>query len=168
MRKALLPFALLLAAHVHAADFSGRWSLDKAESKDLPPFYEEVKTHSLKIAQSEKELLVGVEITSAAHEPMQMAFTYRLDGKPTKTESQVRTPNGAMSVPTVLTAKPESNGEMHITIERELPARGGETMKGTTFEKWRLQPDGKTLVIDRVDEMRRGTTTSTLIFKRVS
>ncbi|MFL6247849.1 MAG: hypothetical protein ACJ74H_17630 [Thermoanaerobaculia bacterium] len=167
MRKALLPLALLLIAiPAHAADFSGQWSLDKTQSKDLPPFYEEVKAHSLKITQDEKELVVAVEITSDAHEPLHIDFKYRLDGQPTKTESQIRTPDGPMSVPTILTAKPQDDGTLAITIERELPSRGGETMKGSTVEKWRLQPDGKTLIIDRVDEMRRGTTTSTLIFKR--
>jgi len=169
MRKALLPLALLLAVRMHAAgpaDFSGQWSLDRSQSKDLPPFYEEVKSHSLKITQNEKELVVGVDITSDAHEPLHIDFTYSLDGQPTKTESQVRTPNGPLSVPTILTAKPADDGKIGITIERDLPSpRSGEPMKGTTVETWRLQ-DAKTLVIDRVDETRRGTMTSTLVFTR--
>ena len=168
MRKALLPLALLLAVHMHAAgpaDFSGQWSLDRSQSKDLPPFYEEVKSHSLKITQNEKELVVGVDIASDAHGPLHNDFTYSLDGQPTKTESQVRTPDGPLSVPTVLTAKPADDGKIGITIQRELPSRDGETMKGKTVESWRLQ-DAKTLVIDRVDETRGGTRTSTLVFTR--
>lgn len=165
MRKAILPLILLLAVHAHAADFSGQWTLDKTQSKDLPPFYDQVQTHSLKITQNDKQVVVAVEITSSAHEPMHIDFTYSLDGQPVTTESQVRTPNGPMSVPTVLTAKPADDGTIGITIERELPSRGGETMKGISKETWRLQ-DAKTLIIDRVDEMRRGTTASTLVFTR--
>ena len=132
----------------------------------LARFYEEVQSHSMQIQQTDKQLILAIDITSASREPAHFDFTYTLDGVPVKTETQVRTPNGMVSVPTTLTAKSAANGDLEITIERELPTRGGESMKGTTFEKWRLQEDGKTLVIDRVDEMRRGTTSSTLIFIR--
>ena len=165
--RTLLAVALLLPLHAHAANYAGQWTLDRAQSKDLPPFYEDVQSHSMQIRQTDKQLILAIEITSASSdEPAHFDFTYTLDGVPVKTETDVRTPNGMVSVPTTLTAKPASNGDLEITIERELPTRGGEPMKGTTFEKWRLQEDGKTLVIDRVDEMRRGTTSSTLIFKR--
>jgi hypothetical protein len=168
MRKTFLVVAMLFAVHTQAAvaDYSGQWSLDKTQSKDLPPFYEDVQAHSLKITQSETELVVGVDITSATREPMHLDFTYKLDGVPVNTESQVRTPNGPVSVPTTLTAKPQDNGDVAITIERELPTRGGEPMKGSTIEKWRLDAEGKKLIIDRTDENRRGTTTSTLVFTR--
>lgn len=168
MRKALLPLALLLTVHAHAAalpDFSGQWSLQKSQSKDLPPFYEEVQSHSLKITQNAQQVVVGVDITSGAHEPMHLDFTYTLDGQPAKTESQVRTPDGPRSVPTILTAKPADNGTLGITIERELPSRDGQSFKGTTVETWRLQ-DANTLIIERTDSMRRGNTTSTLVFTR--
>lgn len=69
-------------------------------------------------------------------------------------------------MPTTLTAKPEANGELTITIERELPSRGGEPFKGTTVEKWRLSADGKTLTIDRADQMRTRSFASTLVFTR--
>jgi len=161
---------MLFAVHTQAAaavDYSGQWSLDKTQSKDLPPYYQDVKTHSLKITQNEREMVVGVDITSAAHDPVHLDFAYKLDGAPVKTETKVVTPNGPLSVPTTLTAKPHENGEMGITIERELPSRGGgEPMKGTTVEKWKLGADGKTLIIDRTDESPRGTMTSTLVFTR--
>jgi hypothetical protein len=170
MRKTLLFIPLLFAAHLQAAgpaNFAGTWSLDKGQSKDLPPFYENVKTHSLKITQSAKELVVSVDVTSAAHEPDHFDFTYALDGSPTKAEAKIRTPDGPMSVPATLQATVAADGGLAITIVRELPSLdGGEPMKGTTNEKWHLQPDGKTLVIDRVDEMPRGKFASTMVFTR--
>jgi hypothetical protein len=169
MRKTLLFIAVLFAAHLYAAapaDFTGNWSLDKSRSKDLPPFYASVQTHSLKITQNAKELLVSVDVTSEAHDPDHFDFTYALDGSPVKTETKVRTPNGPMSVPTTLKATPADGGALVITIERELPMRDGGSMKGTTTETWHLQPDGKTLVIDRVDEMPRGKFESTMVFTR--
>lgn len=39
-------------------------------------------------------------------------------------------------------------------------------MRELNVEKWRLQPDGKTLIIERSDEMPRGKFTSTLVFTR--
>jgi hypothetical protein len=169
MRKILIALFLLLAAHLLAADapnYAGEWTLDKAASKDLPPYYERITGHTLRVTQSEKELVVAVTLTSDAHEPDLLTFNYKLDGVATKAESQVRTPNGPMAVPTITTAKMEENGALTIIIERELPSRGGEPMKGTTVEKWRLEADGKTLVIDRVDEMRRGKFSSTLVFRK--
>ena len=168
-RNLVLFFALLLSFSVFAAgpaNYSGNWSLDKSASKDLPPFYEQVKSHSLKITQNEKELLVAVEVTSGAHEPDRFDVTFHLDGQPVKSDAQVRTPNGPMKVPATFTAQPEADGGLTITIERELPSRDGQPFKGTTVEKWRLSQDGKTLTIDRSDTMRGGSFASTMIFTR--
>lgn len=169
MRKTILAVALLFAVHSHAAgaaNFAGRWSLDKAQSKDLPPFYEQVKSHSLDITQEGSKLVVGVEITSDAHDPLRSRYDYTLDGVSSKTETQIRTQDGPKSVPTVLTANPAANGDLAITIERELPMPDGNTMKGKTNETWHLSEDGKTLTIARVDENRRGVMNSTLVFVR--
>ena len=45
--------------------------------------------------------------------------------------------------------------------------RDGESFKATTQETWHLDADGKTLTIDRVDEMRRGKFESKMVFARV-
>ena len=84
-----------------------------------------------------------------------------------KTETKVRTPSGDRSVPATLQAKPAAGGGLTITIERELPTRGGETFKGTTVETWRLDAGEETLTIGRVDESRRGKTEATMVFTRV-
>lgn len=165
MRKTLLAALLLFAAHSQAASFAGSWAIDKGQSTDLPPFYVDVKTHSLNITQDAQKLDVSIEITSDAHEPLRNTYHYTLDGIAAKTETQVRTPDGLKNIPTTLTATPEKDA-LKITIERELPLPNGETMKGKTSETWHLSEDGKSLIIDRVDESRRGTMSSKLVFTK--
>lgn len=168
MRTKLLTFlVLLLAANSYAADrasYAGQWTLDKGRSKNLPPYYDTITGHTLSIAQNGQDLAVNVEITAEGREADTFDFKYTLDDQPVQTETEVRTPNGPLKVPTVLRAKPEENGGLLITIERELPMRG-ETVKGTTVETWRLSEDAKTLTIDRKDESPRfGTRESVLVF----
>lgn len=167
MRKLLLAAALLFLAvsSAHAADYSGSWSLDKAWSSNLPPYYEQITAHDLKITQDAGELAVTATIT-ADHGPDNFDFRYKLDGSRSQTETSVRTPSGAMKVPTVLQLAKAENGDLTITIERELPSRDGSSFKGTTVETWHLDPDGKVLTIDRVDETRRGRMESKMVFVR--
>jgi hypothetical protein len=171
MKTTLAALLLLLALPLVAADkpasYAGKWSLDKARSTNLPPYYEEISSHELTITQDEKELIVTATITAAGREADDFDFRYRLDGTPVTTETKVRTPSGNRSVPTTLQAKPADGGGLAITIERELPSRDGATFKGTTHETWRLDAEGKTLTIDRVDESRRGTMEATMVFSRV-
>lgn len=171
MKKTAAVLLLLLALPMLAdkpANYAGRWSLDKARSANLPPRYEQVTSHELTITQNDKELAVTVRITVPDRAPDPMELRYQLDGTPTKTETLIRTPAGPSNVPTVLQAKPAAGGGLVITIERELPSRDGQPFKGTTVETWHLDADGKTLTIDRADEMPRGRMESKLVFTRVA
>jgi hypothetical protein len=167
MRTILLAATLLFHASVFAADYSGRWTLDKTQSKDLPDYYANVKSHALEIEQDAKELVVRVAITREDGGIDDFDFRYALDGTPVKTTSEVRTPNGKLTIPAILSAKPAADGGLSITIERELPMRG-ETVKGMTYETWHLDATGKVLTIDRIDDSPRRRHEAKMIFTKSS
>jgi hypothetical protein len=152
---ALAAMAPLRHAPVPPPDYSGAWTLDKARSTGLPPFYSGVRGHRLAVAQTDARLTVDVEIDEGRAEPARFNFVYALDGTETSTTSRVRTPNGMMDIPTRLRAAHGDDGRLHITITRELP-RGGETVIATGSEAWELSADGHTLTVHRVDQMPGG------------
>lgn len=170
MKTTLCAALLLLSSALFAADapvsYAGKWTLDKSQSKNLPPWYERVDSHALEITQDAGSLNVAVTVTSAQHAPDRFDFHYNLDGTPTRTETMIRTPAGPAPVPTTLKAEPQSNGEVVITIDREMKDREGQPMKGTTVERWKLDATGKLLTIERADEMPRGRMESTMVFTR--
>ena len=145
------------------ASYAGNWTLDFKQSKNLPPFYSNVKSHKLAITQSEKTLNVAVEIDAADDNPLKLNFVYNLDGSETKTESSIKTPDGIKSVPTTLKAETSENGNLKITISREITMPGG-AFKGVTVENWELSADGKTLTIHRADHTPRGKMEADMVF----
>lgn len=161
--KSLLVAALLTAATLAPRpaapaappDYGGAWTLDQARSTGLPPFYAQVRGHRLSVTQDDAHLVVDVEIEGAAAEPERFRFEYALDGAETAATTRVRTPNGMMDVPTRLRAEHGADGRLHITITREL-SMGGRTMTATGTEEWELSPDGRTLVVHRVEQMPQG------------
>lgn len=164
MLKTLIAAALLTAgaAAPHSAppiappDYGGAWTLDKARSTGLPPVYANVRSHRLDVTQTDSRLRVDVTIEGVEPQPERFEFVYALDGSETTTTTRIRTPNGAMDVPARLRATQGDDGQLHISITRALPLRG-ETVTVTGTEAWELSPDGRTLTIHRVEQMRRGT-----------
>ena len=136
-------------------DYGGAWTLDEARSTGLPPFYAQVESHRLRVAQTDARLSVDVEIRSGGAEPERFAFVYALDGGETSTTTRIRTPNGPLEVPTRLHARHGDDGRLHITITREM-TRGGQTINATGTEAWELAPDGRTLTVHRVEQMPQG------------
>jgi hypothetical protein len=149
---AAAPGPAVPAAH---PDYSGAWTLDKARSTGLPPFYDQVRSHRLAVAQSDAQLTVDVEIDEGGAQPERFNFTYSLTGAETATTTKVRTPDGMLDVPTRLRAAHGEDGRLHITITRELPLRG-QTVTATGTEEWELSADGRTLTVHRVEQMRQG------------
>ncbi|HEY0427436.1 MAG TPA: hypothetical protein VGC76_06485 [Pyrinomonadaceae bacterium] len=153
-------------AFAKPANYSGTWTLDFKQSKNLPPFYANVKSHKLSITQNEKTLNVAVEVDAGQGAPDNLSFVYNLDGSETKTETGIRTPGGMKSVPTTLKAETAGNGNLKITITREITMPDG-AFKGVTIENWELSADGKTLTIHRTDEMPRGKMEADMVFVKV-
>jgi hypothetical protein len=167
MKNVLLGVALLAASLAHGAakpaDYSGAWALDMKQSRNLPPFYANVKSHKLVVRQDAGHLLVAVKVEDGGAEPFKINFDYNLDGTETKAETQMRTPSGMRAVPTALKAEAAADGGLHITITREM--RTGESaFKAVTAEDWRLSADGKTLNIHRADDTPRGKYESEMVF----
>lgn len=171
--KTLLLAALLAtsaapqpAAPAAHPDYSGAWTLDKARSTGLPPFYDQIRAHRLAVAQSDSQLVVDVEIDEGGAQPLRFNFAYSLTGAETATTTQVRTPNGMIDVPARLRARHGEDGRLHITTTRELPMRG-QTVTVTGSEEWELAPDGRTLTVHRVEQMRQGQEMrSSMVFAR--
>lgn len=176
MKRVLLGFALLATSLAYAAaepaarqgkaaDYSGAWTLDMAQSKNLPPFYANVKSHKLLVKQDSGRLNVDVEVSDGGAEPFKVSFVYTLDGTETKTKTQMRTPSGPLDVPTTLKAVQAEGGGLHITITREVVMRD-QPFKMVTTEDWQLSPDGKTLNIRRADDTPRGKMEAEMVFVR--
>ena len=167
MKKLFLMIILVVTsfamAGTKAANYAGSWELDFKQSKNLPAFYENVKSHRLIITQDAKQLNVAVEIDLGQSEPDKMNFVYNLDGTETKTEAKIRTPNGPVIVPATLKAISAGGENLQITISREIPM-GESTFKGVTTEEWKLNADGKILTIDRADETPRGKRQAEMVF----
>jgi hypothetical protein len=148
--------APLPSAPVAPPDYSGAWTLDRAQSPGLPAFYANVRGQRLAVAQTGSRLRVDVEIDEqGAAEPERFRFEYALDGTETTATSRIRTQNGMTDVPTRLRAAHGDDGRLHITIAREL-SMGGETVTATGTEEWELSADGRTLTVHHVEQMPRG------------
>lgn len=150
-------------APLKPVNYAGSWMLDKAQSKNLPMFYDNIKSHKLLITQNEKLLNVVVEIATGESEPEKFNLDYYLNGSESKTELPVRTPKGTVKVPTTLKAFESDDGKLQITITRELSINGSN-FKGVTTEDWQISDDGKTLRIHKTDEMPQGKMESDMIF----
>lgn len=167
MKKLILAIILMAASFAFAANkpanYAGNWTLDFKQSKNLPKFYENVKSHKLFITQDEKLLNVAVEVNLGQETADKLGFVYNLDGTESKTEVKIRTQNGPLNVPATLKALVRDDGKLQITISREIPM-GDMPFKGITVEDWQLSADGKTLTIHREDETPRGKMQADMVF----
>ncbi|HEY0458581.1 MAG TPA: hypothetical protein VGC97_05465 [Pyrinomonadaceae bacterium] len=169
MKRIISAFFLLVAPVVfaNAADFSGSWSLDMKQSTNLPPYYANIKSHKLSIAQDKEHLTVAVAIDAGRAAADKFNFIYNLDGSDSMTETPIRTPDGLLNVPTVLNLKTGADGKLTINITRDIKL-GDKSFKGITSEEWELGKDRKTLRIKRSDTFPDGrTATAEMIFVKV-
>jgi hypothetical protein len=144
--------------------YAGTWVLDMAASRNLPPFYSNVKSHRLSITQDASHLNVGVDIDVGMPQPMHLDLPYPLNGRDTTVQTTMRMPQPTQ-IPTTLHATTDRAGAVHITITRQLPTPGGP-VTGTMQETWHLRPDGKTLDIRMVDDGPMGHRESDYVFVR--
>ncbi len=122
------------------ADFSGTWTLDKANSEGLPPGMDQLMT----VVQTGDKLSVETKLITEQGEQV-VPDTYMLDGK--EVEFTPRTPGGQTGKGK-RTAKWAADGNSIDVSENasfDTPD-GAFTVQAT--RKWVLSPDGKTLRID--------------------
>lgn len=169
--KTIAAIVLSLAATAALAaplpDYSGKWTLDLAASKDLPQrMYAGVASQTLTLKQTDKQVSFDIDIQRKDDAPaFKQTLTFNLDGTPTETSSKVRTPNGEVTVPMTLTLKPAADGTLNVTEVRHL-SMGEQKFEAETSEQWQLSADGKTLTVHRTDKMRRGTMSFDMVFRR--
>jgi hypothetical protein len=171
MKKIAISALLLLAAvsvwAARPADYHGKWLLDRAASRNLPRRFERVQTHRLVVEQTNTKLSIGVHLESDGVPPMDRTMVTSLDGKPTLSETVVRTPMGEQKVPLSLHATVRDDGRLDVVEERQLKTPDGERTLIST-ELWQLSSDGKTLTVHRNDEMPNGKVDYDMVFKRDS
>jgi hypothetical protein len=165
--------ALAIAAG-KPANYAGAWELDKAQSRNLPKFYEQVASHTLVNTQDAQLLHVDVEIKRAPAPEgearrgpgeRKVAFDYRLDGTPAPGKTSVRTPAGMKEFDNVTTTTVNEAGGVHIETVGEVPTKDG-AVKSTTVEDWTLSADGRTLTVRRSDDAPMARFNSELVFVR--
>jgi len=157
--------ALMLQSPAKPVDYSGKWQLDPARSRNLPGFYAEIASHTLDVTQTSTHLGVGVVIALRDAQQDTLRFDYALDGSEVHTRSPIRTPQGRVYLPTTLKARMDDSGVVHITIDRQLQTPAGpRTVTGT--EEWRLSADGTTLTVRRLDGTPRGPIDTDMVFVR--
>lgn len=133
------------------SSFAGRWRLDIARSRDLPPFYAAVREHTLDIAQDDSSVIVDVALVDTASATQRLRFPYDLR-RAVRTTTQVLTPRGPMDIPTTLTATPRADRGLDVSIAREI-TMGQRVIRPGDHETWHLSADGTELLIDREAEM---------------
>jgi hypothetical protein len=171
MKKAIASFALALSIAVtltaapKAVDYSGKWTLDRAASGNLPRMYDKVSAHKIDVTQTATTFTVAVDITRSEGAPVRQTFNFDLTGKSTQAETTVHTPDGDRKIPMTLKGVVREDGRIEVTEEREI--RGPEgSINATTYELWDVSADGKTLTVHRRDTMPRGTFEYDMVFTR--
>jgi hypothetical protein len=159
-----------------AADFSGKWNLDVAASK--LDERSRIESMTMTVTQTASDLKIETVTKRAAPQGDvsgrgggmgrgggfgggDSTTTYTLDGK----EKTVQQESPAGNVPVKLKAKAEKDGKLKLTSSRTLDTPMG-SMTLTTTEIWSLSGDGKMLTVKRDMDSPRGTTSSTMVFRK--
>jgi len=144
LRKMLENVARLNASNTQGsmgkADFSGTWSLDKANSEGLPPGMDQLMT----VVVTGDKLSLETKLITEQGEQV-VADSYTLNGQ--EVEFSPKTPDGKIGKGK-RTAKLAADGNSIDVIEQVTfdSPEGAVTIQ--TTRKWTLSPDRKTLKID--------------------
>ncbi len=148
-----------------AANFSGIWTLDVANSK----LGERSNIESQTMTVTQTETTIKVEMATkrkgaGGGRPGggfvgggggDTALTYNLDGKETRND-------GGGATPVMLKAKFDGS-QLNISQSRTFNGPQGE-ISIVTKDKWSLGADGKTLTVNRESSTLRGSNSTTLVF----
>lgn len=155
----------LLSLPALAADYSGKWLLDVAASKDVPQrMTDGLNAWRLDVTQSPAELRIDIRI-EAVDETLEQTHRHKLDGTPGTFDLKVKGPDGELTIPTTSIAKVAANGAIDITLSTDF-SNGAMRMKRETRERWELSADGKTLTVRRSDVGRDGPIEYLMVFRR--
>jgi hypothetical protein len=158
MNKLFLATMLLATTFTFAAimpvNYSGTWTLDTKQSKDLPKHLQNVDFVKLYITQDKKVLKVVDEVKFKGQEVSKQTNVYNLDGTESKkpTEWSKGEGGGTLKIPTTRKVMVADDGKLKL-----IKARGFQSPNGrfviTQVEDWTLSADGKTLTAHHVNKM---------------
>lgn len=178
MTKIFVLIAIMAAACISAfsqnkvVDYSGVWTLDVAASKLGER--QNIESMTMTVTQTEKELKIETETKRAAAAGVSMGggrggmgrgrgmgrgdgtTTYSLDGKETSVDME----SPAGPIPVKYQAKNEG------AVLKLSQTRTINTTTLATKEDWSLSQDGKALTVKREMTTPRGTSSSTMVFKK--
>lgn len=147
LRKMLENIAKLNGSTTQAkVDFSGTWSLDKANSEGLPPGMDQLMTVTL----SGDKLSLETKLITEQGEQV-VADSYMLNGQ--EVEFSPKTPDGKTGKGKRTAKLNGNNIDVSEQVTFDTP-EGAVTIQ--TTRKWTLSPDGKTLKIDMTIEGPNG------------
>lgn len=135
-----LVLTLCITAASAKGDFSGAWTLDKANSEGLPPGMDQLMT----VTQTGDKLSLETKLITEQGEQV-VPDSYILDGK--EAEFTPKGPGG-VSGKGMRTAKLSADGNSIDVSEKASFDTPEGAVNVQITRKWTLSPDGKTLKID--------------------
>ena len=136
----LIALSLVAASAAMKADFSGKWTMDKAKSEGVPPGMEQTMT----VTQTGDKIDLETKITGPMGERV-VKDSYTADGK--ETDFTPQGPQGAIGKGK-RTAKWTADGAgLEVSETATIDGPNGQEEVSAT-RKWTLAPDGKTLTIE--------------------
>ncbi len=74
----------------HKTDFSGKWKLDQAKSKNLPSSFHKVQRYVMQVTQNADSLVAVATMTGSGQTVTLPPMTYTFDGKEVYTNDSLR------------------------------------------------------------------------------
>jgi hypothetical protein len=137
----LIALSLVVASAAMKADFSGKWTMDKAKSEGVPPGMEQTMT----VTQTGDKIDLETKITGGPMGERVVKDSYTADGK--ETDFTPQGPQGAIGKGK-RTAKWTADGAgLEVSETATIDGPNGQEEVSAT-RKWTLAPDGKTLTIE--------------------
>jgi hypothetical protein len=137
----LVALSLVVASAAMKADFSGKWTMDKAKSEGVPPGMEQTMT----ITQTGDKIDLETKITGGPMGERIVKDSYTADGK--ETDFTPQGPQGAMGKGKRTTKWTADGTGLEVSETATLDGPNGAEEVSAT-RKWTLAPDGKTLTIE--------------------
>ncbi|HEX8638850.1 MAG TPA: hypothetical protein VF692_12355 [Pyrinomonadaceae bacterium] len=163
MKRAITAFSVaalfLIFSHATfaaAPDFSGFWTLDRTNSKVVPPKMSQTMT----VCQTGDKITFETDLVSGGRVMQTVFAAYTLDGR--ETEFDLRTPNGIV-IGKRAARRTVDGIELEEAAIFDTPG-GKVTVRAT--HRWMLSADGKTLEIETTVQNSSGTEQTRRVFKK--
>jgi len=152
-------------------NFGGTWTLDKTKSQGMSPRMENAESVNCVITQDDKT--ISMEWKVAGGQPPAGGGgggmgrgpsgpqVFNLDGKEVTSEG-----GGQMGGTNTMKATWSTDGKTLELSSVRTGSFNGNEFKATQVDKLSMSEDGKVLTVNRHNESPRGTTDSTLVFKK--